>query len=87
MSFLDEREGTLFTGDAFVSMGGVMRTAIDTPWWFPLPKIFSWDAGLANASSRKLLEVAPKTVVTGHGRVVGDGTVAIQGALERAGLV
>ncbi len=87
MSFLDEREGTLFTGDAFVSMAGVMRTAIDTPWWFPLPKIFSWDAGLANASSRKLLDVAPTTVVTGHGRVMGDGTVAIRAALERAGLL
>ncbi len=87
MSFLDERDGTLFAGDAVISMAGVMRTAMDTPWWFPLPKIFSWDAGLANASSRKLLDVAPKTVVTGHGRVMGDGTVALRAALQRAGLL
>lgn len=87
MSFLDERVGTLFCGDAMISMGGVLRTTMDTPWWFPLPKLFSWDAGLANASSRKLLDLAPKTIVTGHGRVMGDGTAAMQGALHRAGLL
>ena len=86
-SYLDEREGTLFTGDAMITMGGIPRTTMDTPWWFPLPKLFSWDAALADQSSRKLLDTAPKTVVTGHGRVMGDGTAALRTALQRANLI
>jgi glyoxylase-like metal-dependent hydrolase (beta-lactamase superfamily II) len=38
MSFLDERDGTLFAGDAMQSIGG-LSVVSDTPWWFPLPKI------------------------------------------------
>lgn len=87
MSFVDEREGTLFTGDAMVSMGGTLTTVMQPPWWFPIPRIFSWNRDLANASSRGLLGVAPTAVVTGHGRVVGNGTDAMRVALQKANLL
>ena len=87
MSYFNEREGTLFAGDAMISMVGKLTTTMAPPWWFPLPRIFSWDRELANASSRKLLDVAPTTVVTGHGRVKMNGTAAMRDALERANLL
>ncbi len=87
MSYFDEREGTLFTGDAMISMAGKLTTVMTPPWWFPIPRIFSWDRDLANASSRKLLDVQPTTVVTGHGRVKMNGTAAMREALQRAGLL
>lgn len=86
-SYFDEREGTLFTGDAMISMAGKLTTVMQPPWWFPIPRIFSWDRDLANASSRKLLNVQPTTVVTGHGRVKANGTAAMREALQRAKLL
>ncbi len=87
MSFVDERTGTLFAADALVSVGGTLRTVMDAPWFFPLPRMASWNANLANASALRLLETAPKTIACGHGAVMRTGTAALRGALERAGLV
>ena len=86
MSFVDERTGTLFAADALVSVGGTLRTVMDSPWFFPLPRLASWNGELANASAMRLLDTTPKTVVCGHGAVVRNGTAALRAALTRAGL-
>lgn len=83
MSFLDERDGTLFTGDAFQSIGG-LSVVTDTPWWFPLPKMATWDEGLALASARRLAGQQVTGVATGHGTFVRGGTAALQDAVARA---
>ena len=80
MSFLDERDGTLFSGDALISIGG-LRSVTDTPWYFPLPKMATWDIPLAQASARRLLDYRPACIATGHGKFVTDGTAQLDHAL------
>jgi glyoxylase-like metal-dependent hydrolase (beta-lactamase superfamily II) len=73
MSFLDERNGVLFTGDALTSVGG-LHTLCKPAWYFPLSKGGTWDCGLADASAKKLLNYKPVVIATGHGRLVENGT-------------
>lgn len=80
MSFLDERDGTLFAGDALTSIGG-LRPVTNPPWYFPLPKMATWDVPLANASARRLLEYRPVSIATGHGAFVTNGTAELERAL------
>ncbi|AFL86567.1 Zn-dependent hydrolase, glyoxylase [Terriglobus roseus DSM 18391] len=80
MSFLDERDGTLFSGDALMSIGG-LHLVTNPPWYFPLPKMATWDFPLADASARRLLEYRPVCIATGHGAFVGNGTVELERAL------
>ncbi|MGI4758924.1 MAG: MBL fold metallo-hydrolase [Janthinobacterium lividum] len=82
MSFLDERDGTLIAGDALVSVGE-LRPVNKPVWWFPLPKIATWDKPLAFASARKLAELPIKQVATGHGKFVRDGAAALARAIAR----
>ena len=84
MSFLDERDGTLFTGDAMVSIGR-LSVVTDPPWYFPLPKVATWDKPLAIQSARKLAGLSPTGVATGHGRYTRDGAAAMKRAVDRAG--
>ncbi|WP_419804720.1 MBL fold metallo-hydrolase [Terriglobus sp.] len=87
MSFLDERDGTLIAGDALVGIGGTLNVATHAPWWFPLPKLFTWDKPLANASAKKLVQYDPKMICTGHGPAIPNGAAALQAALARERLV
>ncbi len=82
MSFLDERDGTLFAGDALVGLGGRLNVATHAPWWFPLPKLFTWDKPLAKASAKRLQPYEPKLICTGHGGPVQNGVAALEDALE-----
>lgn len=72
-SFLDERDGTLFAGDALTSIGGLHRVTAPA-WYFPFPKMATWDFALADASARHLLGYKPKSIATGHGRFITNGT-------------
>ena len=86
MSFLDERDGTLFAGDALVALGGKINPPTNPPWWFPPIKLFTWDRPLADASAKKLLDYKPQLICTGHGPAIANGTVELQKALERGGV-
>ncbi len=81
MSFLDERNSTLFTGDALTSVGG-LHTLCKPAWYFPLSKGGTWDCGLADASARKLLEYQPNCIATGHGRLIDHGTEELARILQ-----
>ena len=86
-SFLDERDGTLFAGDALVTMGGQLRTAADAPWFFPLPTLATWHKPTAVASVARLLELPIARVAPGHGRVLttsrAEMTAVVDAALRR----
>ena len=69
-SFLDERDGTLFAGDALVTMGGELRTAANAPWFFPLPTLATWHKPTAVASAARLLDLPIERVAPGHGNVL-----------------
>lgn len=82
MSFLDERDNTLFAGDALVGMGSRLSLVTAPPWWFPLPKVATWDKPTADRSAQKLLQYKPALICTGHGLPITNGTAALSEALR-----
>jgi glyoxylase-like metal-dependent hydrolase (beta-lactamase superfamily II) len=80
-SFLDERDGTLYTGDALVTVGGQPHVPGFGPWFFPFPKFATWDRPLSVASVRKLLELPIARLAPGHGAVLEGGSKLIEQAL------
>lgn len=87
MSFLDERDDTLFAGDALIGMGRRLSLVTAPPWWFPPPMMATWDKPMADQSAKKLLQCSPRLICTGHGAAIEDGTPALRAALERKGLL
>ena len=83
MSFLDERDGTLYAGDALVSIGG-LNVVTHPAWYFPLPKFATWDKGLAVESARKLAAIRPERIATGHGRFTTNAAKVLDAAVARA---
>ena len=80
-SFLDERDGTLFTGDALMSIGGLHKVTAP-PWYFPFPKFATWDEPTADRSVHRLLDFFPRQIATGHGRFITDATAELQRLLS-----
>lgn len=84
MSFLDERTGMLIAGDAMISIGG-LTSVTQPPWYFPIPKLLSWDLPMAAESVKKLAALQPASVATGHGRFSPDGLAAMARAMAKLG--
>jgi glyoxylase-like metal-dependent hydrolase (beta-lactamase superfamily II) len=82
IAFLDERDGTLFAGDALITMGRVAVTS-DSPWYFPQKK-FVWSAPVAIDSVRHLLDYPVARVACGHGKVREGGHLELRAALKTA---
>jgi glyoxylase-like metal-dependent hydrolase (beta-lactamase superfamily II) len=89
-SFLDERDGVLYAGDALVTMGGHPHIAGWAPWYFPLPNVATWHRPTARTSIERLLNTHLATPITriaaGHGGVLTGGTELLQAALNEAKL-
>jgi glyoxylase-like metal-dependent hydrolase (beta-lactamase superfamily II) len=85
IAFLDERDGTLFAGDAYSVAGGI-AVAGDLRPLFPFPAWGTWSFDLAIASAEKLIAVAPKRLCVGHGASLDDPRNAMKDALRRAAL-
>ncbi len=83
-SFLDERDGTLFAGDALVGVGRLSVCGW-TPWYFPLPTFVMWSKPLALASAKKLLEFPIQRFACGHGVLREGGIPALRQAIGGAG--
>jgi len=83
LSFLDERDGTLYAGDALQSVG---RLAICgwNPWYFALPKFVMWSKTLALESARRLLEFPIERYACGHGVVRVGGIGALRELVAKA---
>jgi glyoxylase-like metal-dependent hydrolase (beta-lactamase superfamily II) len=81
LSFLDERDGTLYAGDELICVG---RLAICgwTPWYFPLPGWVMWSRPLALESARKLLNYPIERYASGHGAVRGGGINALRALVD-----
>jgi glyoxylase-like metal-dependent hydrolase (beta-lactamase superfamily II) len=84
-AFLDERDGTLFAGDALVGVGRLSVCGW-TPWYFPLPGWVMWSRSLALASARRLLDYPIERFACGHGPVRGGGLRALRHAALMAEL-
>lgn len=84
MSYFDERDGTLYAGDALVTVGGKVRITGFGPWFFPLPAMATWHRPTALASARKLLPLPIRRYCAGHGRIVEGGRELLEQAVQRA---
>jgi glyoxylase-like metal-dependent hydrolase (beta-lactamase superfamily II) len=82
VAFFDERDGTLYCGDAFHTVGGV-HTAARPGWRFPLPGLATWHKPTAVQSARALQALAPRRLAAGHGKVVEDPGAAMTAAIGR----
>ena len=84
MSYFDERDGTLYAGDALVTVGGQVHVSGFGPWYFPLPAMATWHRPTARASARRLLELPIRRYAAGHGRIVEGGPELLKDAVGRA---
>ncbi len=69
VAFFDERDGTLYCGDAFTTVGGVHTTA-KPGWRFPFPGLATWHKPTAIQSAQALRALDPTRLAPGHGQVV-----------------
>lgn len=83
IALLDERDGTLFCGDAFSTLGGVATSAAINPR-FPLPALATWHRPTALETARALRAREPRALAPGHGKVVDSPLEAIDRAIARA---
>lgn len=86
-SFFDERDGTLYAGDALICVGGGVHVAGFGPWYFPLPAAATWNKPLAVHSAQKLLDNLGTDIrryASGHGRIVEGGPALLRQAVEHA---
>jgi glyoxylase-like metal-dependent hydrolase (beta-lactamase superfamily II) len=84
LSFLDERDGTLYAGDALVTVGGEVHVPGFGPWYFPLPGMATWHRPTALASARRLAELPIRRYAAGHGRMVEGGPELLLRSIARA---
>jgi glyoxylase-like metal-dependent hydrolase (beta-lactamase superfamily II) len=85
-SFWRERDRALIVGDAFVTTGqeSAYEVAVQEPEMHGPPRYFTPDWTAAEASVKKLADLEPELVVTGHGRPMqGSGMRAALHELAR----
>src|ERR1700754_4726734 len=82
VSFLDVRDRTLYTGDAFSTLGGV-ATAAQGRAWFPLVMVATWHKPTALESAKALRALEPARLAPGHGKVVESPGAAMDAAIKR----
>jgi glyoxylase-like metal-dependent hydrolase (beta-lactamase superfamily II) len=80
VAFLDTRDGTLFCGDAFTTIGGVATTA-RLPWRFPLAYVATWDRAIELETARALRALDPARLAPGHGKIVENPGAAMDAAI------
>ena len=83
ISFLDERDGTLYAGDALVGIGHLAVSGF-APWFFPLPNFATWNKAVALASAEKLLRYSIERFACGHGGMKSGGVATLWSAVADA---
>lgn len=82
IALLDERDGTLFCGDVYSTIGRVATTA-GPDWRFPLPGFVTWSRPIELESARRLRGLDPQRLAPGHGKVVEQPGAAMDRAIAR----
>ncbi len=83
VAFLDVRDRSLIAGDAFQTRGGIAVSGVVRPL-FPFPALATWHKPTALSTARKLRQLEPSRLATGHGDVLADPAGAIDQAIEAA---
>ena len=82
LAFLDTRDGTLYCGDVYSTIGGVATTARANPR-FPLPGLATWHRPTVLESAKALRALEPTRLAPGHGKVVESPAAAMDAAIAR----
>ena len=83
VAFYDPRDGTLYCGDAYSTLGGTATSAKANPR-FPLPALATWDRPTALQTARDLRRLDPRALAPGHGKVVESPGAAMDAAIAKA---
>jgi glyoxylase-like metal-dependent hydrolase (beta-lactamase superfamily II) len=83
VSYFDERDRTMIAGDAITTKGGIAVAGKVRPL-FPFPAMATWHRPTAVQSARRLLELEPARLATGHGGVLDDPSAAMDAAIKAA---
>jgi glyoxylase-like metal-dependent hydrolase (beta-lactamase superfamily II) len=83
LAFLDTRDGTLYAGDAFTTTRGVATSAV-VPWRYPMAGLATWDRSLDLESARRLCDLGPVRLASGHGPVIAAPGPAMTRAIAAA---
>ena len=83
ISLIDTRDRTLYTGDAYYTLGGV-ATAATANLLFPGLVVATWDKPTAVESARALRELEPSALATGHGPLVVSPGAQMDAAIAKA---
>jgi glyoxylase-like metal-dependent hydrolase (beta-lactamase superfamily II) len=87
-SYLDERDGTLYAGDALVTVGGKPHVAGFGPWYFPFSRLATWHRPTALTSIQNLLTlsdtIAIEHIAPGHGPALEGGRDLLESAIKQA---
>jgi glyoxylase-like metal-dependent hydrolase (beta-lactamase superfamily II) len=84
LSYFDERDGTLYAGDALVTVGGQVHVVGFGPWYFPFPGMATWHRPTGLASARRLAELPIRRYAAGHGRIIEGGPELLREAVRKA---
>jgi glyoxylase-like metal-dependent hydrolase (beta-lactamase superfamily II) len=83
VAFLDTRDRTLYCGDTYATLGGVVTSATVNPR-FPLPVMATWHRPTVVESARALRALDPARLAPGHGKVVENPAAAMDAAIAKA---
>lgn len=83
VAYLDERDGTLYSGDTFVNVPR-LRVASVLNAIFPLPTFGTHDPAQTTRAARALLDVPLRTLATGHGPTTPTPLPAMRRAVQDA---
>ena len=83
VAFFDRRDGTLLSGDAYATLGGV-ATSAKPSWPFPLVGMSTWDGPTELESARALRALDPAHLAPGHGKIVDAPGAAMDAAIAKA---
>ena len=83
VAFLDTRDRTLFSGDAYTTLGGVATTA-KASFPFPLAAMSTWSGATELSSAKALRALEPAFLAPGHGKIVADPGAAMDAAIAKA---
>lgn len=84
MAFMDSRDRSLVCGDAYLALGGLFVTT-QPVLRFPVPALLgTWNKARANETARKLRELDPARLATGHGPVLERPGAEMDRAIREA---
>lgn len=82
-AFWDDRDGTLFAGDALINLGKLHVSGVRY-WRSPFSRIATWNRRLALESARKIMAMKPQRILFGHGQPINSPARLLESAIAEA---